>query len=97
MLVETLMRWILRLLLTLLGMLLLVGMLAALVLYVVYASVRWLLTGRKPQLAIVWQQYQGMRQRFQSGAGPASSDVIDVEAREVREDLVGRNAPRESP
>ncbi len=91
---ETLIRWMLRLLLTLLGMVLLAGMLAALVLYVVYASVRWLLTGRKPQIAIVWQQYQGMRQRFQSGAGSSASDVIDVEAREVREDRVGRDIPR---
>lgn len=91
---ETLIRWMLRLLLTLLGMVLLVGMLAALVIYVVYASVRWLLTGRKPQIAIVWQQYQGMRQRFQSGAASRASDVIDVEAREVHEDVVGRDTPR---
>ena len=91
---ETLIRWMLRLLLTLLGMVLLVGMLAAIVLYVVYASVRWLLTGRKPQIAIVWQQYQGMRQRFQSGAVSNASDVIDVEVREVPEELVGRDTTR---
>lgn len=91
--VGTLIRWILRLLLSLLGVVFVLGMLAALVLYMAFALVRWLLTGRKPQAAVVWQQYQGMRQRFTRDAASAQSDVIDVEVREVREvrdDSVGR-------
>ena len=81
-------------LLILLGLVFLLGMLVALVLYTVYAVVRWLLTGRKPQVTVVWQQYQGMRQRFKSDAGTVQDDVIDVEVREVRDDLVGRDKPR---
>ena len=98
--VGTLIRWTLRLLLTLLGVVFMLGMLAALVLYMAFALFRWILTGRKPQAAVVWQHYQGMRQRFTRDAASAQSDVIDVidvevrEVREVRDDSVGREGPR---
>jgi len=93
--VGTLIRWLLRLLLTLLGMVFMLGLFAALGLYLVYSLIRWLLTGRKPQFAMVWQQYRGMRQRFKSEAGSEQGDVIDVEVREVRDDRLSRDkAPK---
>ena len=94
------MNWIARIFMGLRGLGLLAGLLLALGAYTVYASVRWLLTGRKPQVVLVWQQFRQMRQ----GAGmrwgradagqpfgvePAAGDVVDVEVREVHE-----HAPR---
>ena len=45
----------------LLGLVFLAGLLAALGLYTVFATLRWLLTGRKPQVVLVWQQFSAMR------------------------------------
>jgi hypothetical protein len=54
-----------RVLLTFFGMafaaLFAVGVLCWLVLYVAIASLRWLITGRKPQVLSMWQQIQAMR------------------------------------
>jgi hypothetical protein len=63
-----------RLLFTLLGLafalLFTVGVLCWLVLYVAFAAVRWLLTGQKPQVLLMWQQIQAFRKSMQSGQGP---------------------------
>jgi len=60
-----------RLLFTLLGMafalLFTLGVLCWLVLYVAFASVRWLVTGQKPQVVMMWQQIQAFRKNMQSG------------------------------
>jgi hypothetical protein len=62
-----------RLLFTILGMafatLFAVGVLFWLALYVAFACVRWLLTGQKPQVLMMWQQIQAMRKGMQSGQG----------------------------
>ena len=90
------MNWISRIFMGLLGLGLLAGLLLALGVYTVYATLRWLLTGRKPQVVLVWQQFRQMRQGAgmrwgRAGAGqafgtdPATDDVVDVEAREVRD------------
>lgn len=86
-----------RLFMALLGLVFLAGVLLALGVYVVFASVRWLLTGQKPQVVMVWQQFRLMRQGtgmrwgtgmggepFGSAAPDANDDVVDVEVREVR-------------
>jgi hypothetical protein len=90
------MSWIARILMGLLGLALLAGLLVALGVYTVFATLRWLLTGRKPQVVLVWQQFgqlrrgAGMRwgaganQPFDPGRG-ANDDVVDVEVREVHE------------
>jgi len=91
------MNWIAKIFMALMGLGLLVGLLVALGLYTVFASVRWLLTGRKPQVVLVWQQFSQLRKgaRFGEGGGqPFGSpqthdDVVDVEVREVPP-----NAPR---
>ncbi len=101
------MNWIARIFMGLMGLGLLAGLLLALALYTVFATVRWLLTGRKPQVVLVWQQFSAMRKaaRWGQGPGPGSApgspsgfgstptgDIGDVEAREVVED-----APRLPP
>jgi hypothetical protein len=79
-----------RLILTLLGMafalLFTLGVLCLLAVYVVFACLRWLLTGQKPQVVMMWQQMQAMRKGMQGGTRrpDATSDVIeDVEVREI--------------
>lgn len=70
-----------RLLLTLLGtafaVLFAVGVLFWLVLYVAFACVRWLFTGQKPQVLMMWQQIQAMRQGMQPGRGAGWSSTRD--------------------
>ena len=60
-----------RLIITLFGIafasLFIVAALVWLVLYLIFASVRWLATGQKPQVVLLWQQMQSMRRGMQSG------------------------------
>ena len=64
------MNWIARIFMGLMGLGLLAGLLLALALYTVFATVRWLLTGRKPQVVLVWQQFSAMRKAARWGQGP---------------------------
>ncbi|WP_396432083.1 hypothetical protein [Limnohabitans sp.] len=95
------MNWIARIFMGLLGLVFLAVLLGALGLYIVFATLRWLLTGRKPQVVMVWQQFSalrkgarwGARPGFESGfESPRQDDIVDVEVREVVED-----APRLPP
>jgi hypothetical protein len=95
------MNWIARIFMGLMGLGLLAGLLLALGLYTVFAAVRWLLTGRKPQVVLVWQQFSALRKGARWGqqpgfnAGfesPPQGDIVDVEVREVVDD-----APRLPP
>ena len=95
------MNWFARIVMGLLGLFFLAGLLAALSLYIVFAAVRWLLTGRKPQVVLVWQQFSALRKGARWGARPGfesgfepprQDDIVDVEVREVVED-----APRLPP
>ena len=87
------MNWIAKIFMGLMGLGLLAGLLVALGGYTVFATVRWLLTGRKPQVVLVWQQFSALRRGTgmrwgQQGPGfeaPPQGDVVDVEVREVRE------------
>ena len=68
------MNWIAKIFMALLGLAFLVALLFGVACYTVYATLRWLLTGRKPQVVLVWQQFSAMRQNFKQGgfrAGPA--------------------------
>jgi hypothetical protein len=89
------MNWFARIVMGLLGLLFLAGLLAALSLYIVFATCRWLLTGRKPQVVLVWQQFSALRKGARWGArpgfepgfeSPRQDDIVDVEVREVVED-----------
>ncbi len=88
---KTLLTWLFRLVFALMGMVFLVGLLMAVAVYTLWALLRWLVTGRKPQVAMVWQQYSAMRKQFASRAPgqrttrprASNDDVIDVQARDV--------------
>jgi hypothetical protein len=60
-----------RLLFALFGMafavLFTLGVLCWLALYVTFAGLRWLVTGQKPQVVMMWQQIQAMRKGMQAG------------------------------
>lgn len=62
-----------RLIFALIGMVFAVlfamGVLCWLALYVVFTSLRWLATGQKPQVLLMWQQIQAMRKGMQRGQG----------------------------
>ncbi len=80
--------WVFKLFLAFFGLVLMLGMLVFLMLYIVWAGLRWLLTGQKPQVAVVWQRYREMRSgrawRPARQAQSMSDDVVDVEVREVK-------------
>jgi len=74
-----------------------------LMVYAVFATLRWMVTGRKPQVVMMWQGLRAFRERgFQApgfaGAQGAPtehashSDVEDAVVREVRE--VNEDRPR---
>lgn len=95
------MNWIARIVMGLLGVAFLAGLLVALGVYIVFATVRWLLTGRKPQVVMVWQQFSELRKGARWGGRPGfeadfeaqrQDDIVDVEVREVVDD-----APRLPP
>jgi hypothetical protein len=77
-----------RLLFTMLGMafavLFALGVLCWLVLYVAFACVRWLLTGQKPQVLMMWQQIQAMRKGMQPGRGSGWSRTPDGQWHEAQ-------------
>lgn len=84
-------RLLFKLFLAFFGLLLLLGMLLFLLVYIAWASLRWLITGQKPQVAVVWQRYREMRRggMWKASARTAqgtADDVVDVEVREVRPD-----------
>lgn len=74
-----------------------VSLLAAGLVYLVFASVRYLFTGRKPAVAVVFGQLRQYRQSAADGVWPApgrrtqthpsqrqpTPDVVDVEVREI--------------
>ncbi len=106
----TLLTWVFRLFMTFMGLAFLLGLVLALGIYMVWATLRWLLTGRKPQVVMVWQQFSAMRKNFgqagfrgQSssgfdgpwGQGPSSAANDQVVDVEVRE--VVDDAPRLPP
>jgi hypothetical protein len=73
-----------------------VSLLAAALVYLAFASIRFLITGRKPAFAVVFSQLRQYRQSAADGVWPApgrrpepkrarEADVVDVEVREIDE------------
>jgi hypothetical protein len=71
-----------------------VSLLLAGLAYLVFASIRFLFTGRKPAVAVVFSQLRQYRQSAADGVWPApgrrpqpertsTPDVVDVEVREI--------------
>jgi hypothetical protein len=84
---------LIKLFVAILGLGLLLGMLLFFSIYMVWAALRWLITGKKPQVAVLWQQYSTIRKNFRQRPSPTPSanryspdeSVVDVEVREVKE------------
>lgn len=85
--------FLVKLFVAMLGLVLLIGMVLFLVIYTVWAALRWLVTGQKPQVAVVWQQYSTLRRNFRQKSPTSASanrfdsdeNVVDVEVRELKE------------
>lgn len=85
--------WSIALLLMLAGAVFAVSLFLALLLLAVFGFVGALLSGRKPAPLVLWSRWRAMRSRspfFAAGRGgvarsgaAGTSDVVDVEAREV--------------
>lgn len=92
---DTLLRNLTRVFIALLGLFLLGLLMLALSVYAAYLGLRWLLTGRPPQLVLAWQQLSQLRGKFQNPNGPwrgpqapahppqDDPNVVDVQAKEV--------------
>jgi hypothetical protein len=108
--VATLLTWVFRLFMTLMGLAFLLGLVVALGLYILWATLRWMLTGRKPQVVMVWQQFSAMRKNFGPGGfrgqtspgseeawGRAQARTSDDQVVDVEVREVAEDAPRLPP
>ena len=96
---------VIRIFLAALAVIFAVSMLAAGLLYLVFASIRFLLTGRKPAVAVLFSQMQQFRQSAADGVWPATrrkapapprtADLVDVEVREINEERSPTDHPRQ--
>jgi hypothetical protein len=91
--------FIIKLFLAALAAVFAVSLLAAGLVYLAFASVRFLLTGKKPAVAVVFSQLRQYRQSAADGVWPApgrrpgaqpsqrppTPDVVDVEVREIED------------
>lgn len=85
--------FLVKLFVAMLGLVLLIGMVVFFLIYTVWAALRWLITGQKPQVAVVWQQYSHLRKNFRQQPSSSASanryasdeNVVDVEVRELKE------------
>ena len=96
-LLNTLLGLFLKLMLAALVLVFALGLIAAASIYLLWGGVVFLLTGRKPAVAVLFSQFRQLR-KFSAagvwprpGAGPAdardaSPDVVDVEVREIPSD-----------
>lgn len=78
------MQWLLRAFLLLLGLGFMLALLCMAALMFVFSLLRWLFTGRKPQVVLImdsykrWQQKAPWQARQQNNA-----DIIDVQGRDI--------------
>ena len=78
------MQWLLRAFLLLLGLGFMLALLCMAALMFVFSMLRWLFTGRKPQVVLImdsykrWQQKAPWQARQQNNA-----DIIDVQGRDI--------------
>lgn len=84
------MAFLMRFLFTLIGMafalLFTLGVLCWLALYVTFASVRWLVTGQKPQVVMMWQQIKAFRKGMQPGQSARWSEGVPSSEGQRREE-----------
>ena len=78
------MRWLLRVFLLLLGLGFMLALLCMAALMFAFSLLRWLFTGRKPQMVVVMDSYKKWQQNPPWAARPAAGeDIIDVPSRAI--------------
>jgi len=78
------MQWLLRAFLLLLGLGFMLVLLCMAALMFVFSLLRWLFTGRKPQLVVVMDSYKRWQQKAPWQARQQNSaDTIDVQGRDI--------------
>ncbi len=78
------MRWLLRVFMLLLGLGFMLALLCMAVLMFIFSLLRWLFTGRKPQLVLLMESYKKWQQSAPwATRQPASDDIIDVQVRDI--------------
>ena len=92
--VNSILRLFLKLMLAALVLVFALGLIAAALIYLAWGGVVFLLTGRKPAVAVLFSQAQKLKKFSTAGVWPrpgahaagaraASPDVVDVEVREI--------------
>lgn len=86
---STIVRTALKLVLLAAALVFILSLLCVAVVSVVFVLLKALLTGRKPAFVTTFTRFNQASQQFRTGAWPgrpAPADVMDVQAREVRND-----------
>jgi hypothetical protein len=99
--------FVLKLFIGLMAAVFAVSLLLAGLVYLAFASIRFLFTGKKPAAAVVFSQLKQYRQSAADGVWPAAArraqstqraptaDVVDVEVREIDEPRPGAGDKRQ--
>ena len=80
------MNWIFRSFLLSVGFFVLIGIVAFAVLFLLFSSIRWIFTGRKPEIFVVMNAYKQWKQRPiwpQKHNEYRNDDFIEAEVREI--------------
>jgi len=91
------MQWLLRAFLLLLGLGFMLALLCMAALMFVFSLLRWLFTGRKPQVVLIMDSYKRWQQKAPWQARQSdSADIIDVQGRDI-DSSQGRLPPAGKP
>jgi hypothetical protein len=91
------MQWLLRAFLLLLGLGFMLALLCMAALMFVFSLLRWLFTGRKPQVVLIMDSYKRWQQKAPWQARRSdSADIIDVQGRDI-DSSQGRLPPAGKP
>ncbi len=78
------MQWLLRAFLLLLGLGFMLALLCMAALMFVFSLLRWLFTGRKPQVVLIMDSYKRWQQKAPWQARQQdNADIIDVQGRDI--------------
>ena len=91
------MQWLFRAFLLLLGLGFMLALLCMAALMFVFSLLRWLFTGRKPQVVLIMDSYKRWQQKAPWQARQSdSADIIDVQGRDI-DSSQGRLPPAGKP
>ena len=91
------MQWLLLAFLLLLGLGFMLALLCMAALMFVFSLLRWLFTGRKPQVVLIMDSYKRWQQKAPWQARQSdSADIIDVQGRDI-DSSQGRLPPAGKP